>query len=39
MSEEAASLALELEERLRFETLIANLSSRFVHQPSDQLAN
>jgi PAS domain S-box-containing protein len=37
MSADNAILPAQMEERLRFETLIANLSSQFVHLPSDRL--
>jgi hypothetical protein len=37
MTRAEADLLKELEERLRFETLLADISARFVNLPSDQI--
>ncbi|OGB91231.1 MAG: hypothetical protein A2Z31_07290 [candidate division NC10 bacterium RBG_16_65_8] len=37
MTREAEALRAELEERLRFEALLVDLSARFVHVPADQV--
>ena len=37
MSQETTNLHAELEERLRFETLLADLSSRFVNLPTAEV--
>ncbi len=37
MNEEAETLQADLEERLRFETLLSDLSAQFVHLPGTQL--
>ena len=39
MTQSEAALRLELEERLRFETLLTDLSARFVNLPSDQVGS
>jgi hypothetical protein len=37
MNPEAATLHAELEERLRFETLLADLSSKFINLPAGEV--
>ena len=37
MTRAEADLLKELEERLRFETLLADISARFVNLPADQI--
>ena len=37
MAQSEADLLKELEERLRFETLLADISARFVNLPADQI--
>ena len=39
MTRAEADLLTELEERLRFETLLADISARFVNLPADQIDN
>jgi formate hydrogenlyase transcriptional activator len=37
MQESTETMHTELEERLRFETLLAEISSRFINLPADQI--
>jgi hypothetical protein len=39
MTHSEADLIKELEERLRFETLLADISARFVNLPANQIDN